>query len=160
MSWQTETTEIVRYLVGDSSETTYTDEQIQKNILIAARIVVQEISFDTNYTINVSTTTLTPDPMDLDTDESKSFVNLICLKAACMILNSEYQIYSKQSFRITDGPSTVDGTAVAKNLLILAQDRCKEYSSYKINYVMGNMNGGTAVLTPTTSQYVNPRVFN
>lgn len=160
MSWQTEITEIVRYLVGDSGETTYTDSQIQKNILIAARIVTSEISFDTDYTISVANTTLSPDPTELNTDESNGFINLVSLKASCMILFSEYQIYSKQSVKIVDGPSSIDGTSVAKNLLMLSQDRCAEYSSYKIQYSMSSMNCGTAILTPTTYDYVNPRIFN
>jgi len=160
MSWQTEITEIVRYLVGDSSEVTYTDQQIQKNILIAARMIVTEVFFNTIYNINVSTLTLDPDPTDSSEDESKALINLISLKAACMILSSEYQIYAKRSVKIVDGPSSIDGTSIAKNLLDLSKDRCNQYSSYKMQYSMGSMNGGTAILTPTTSQYINPRVFS
>lgn len=157
MSWTEELVTMVRYMVGDSASTTYTDTQIQKNILIAARIVNNEVGFPKLYTIDVFSGSILPDPTDDEVD--KWFVSLVSLKAACMILTQEARIYSLQGVKIVDGPSTIDTSQIAKNLIELAKDRCKDYEKHKLQFAMGD-SYGFVISTPTTIPYLNPRVFN
>lgn len=157
MSWTQEIVTIVRYMVGDSESVIYTDNQIQKNILIAAQIVKNEVSFSNQYYIDVFGGSIVPDPTEGTKDEW--FVSLVSLKTACMILNQEARIYGMQAVKIIDGPSTVDTSQIAKNLAELAKERCKDYEKHKIQFAMGE-SYGFVISTPTTIEYLNPRAFN
>lgn len=157
MSWTEEIVTIVRYMVGDSESVVYTDTQIQKNILIASQIVKNEVSFYKPYFIDVFGGTILPDPTEDEKDEW--FISLVSLKAACMILTQEARIYSIQGIKILDGPSTIDTAQRAKNLIELAKERCKDYDRHKIQFAMGE-SFGFVISTPTTIEYLNPRVFN
>jgi hypothetical protein len=158
MSWTQEIVTIVRYMVGDSESVVYTDNQIQKNILIAAQIVKNEVNFPKAYFIDVFGGTITPDPTEEEKDQW--FVSLVSLKTACMILTQEARIYGIQSIKIVDGPSTIDTSQRAKNLMELSKERCKDYEKHKMQFAFGDSAGGFVISTPTTIEYLNPRVFN
>lgn len=157
MSWTEEIVTIVRYMVGDSESLVYTDTQIQKNILIAAQICKNEVNFSKSYFIDVFGGNILPDPTEDEKDEW--FISLISLKAACMILTQEARIYSIQGVKIMDGPSTIDTSQRAKNLIDLAKERCKDYDRHKMQFAMGDYSG-FVISTPTTIEYLNPRMFN
>jgi len=156
MSWQGEMITIVRHLVDDVDQTnyTYSDERLETTILVAAQIVVLELTFENTYVIDVEQCTLTPDPTDPTTslataNKDDGFINLVSLKAACIILGSEFKANGLKAVRVSDGPSSVDMTAIAGNLKFLYENACKKYEEYKMNFVAGNINGGgQAILSP------------
>lgn len=149
MSWQGEMITIVRHLINDVDEDnyTYSYDRIEKTILVAAQIVSTEVDFNNVYTINVENSTLSPDPALL-TAKDDSFINLVSLKAACIILGSELKTYSLQSFTVSDGPSSINMGAVATNLQFLYTNACDKYEQYKFNYLAGVNGGGKAILSP------------
>lgn len=170
MSWQGEMTTMVRHLVNDVDSTnyTYTDERLETSILVAAQIVQTEVDFENTYIIDVEQCYLNPDPTDPATglataDKDDPFINLVSLKAACIIYGSEMKTQSLNAVRISDGPSSIDCTAVAANIKFLYQYACEQYDEYKFNYAAGNNAVGKAILSPyspgsdVVTRYTNDR---
>jgi hypothetical protein len=149
MSWQSELTTIVRHLIDDTdiSNPTYTDCRLETAILVSARLLLLEADFEQTYTVNVDQCLLSPDPTTSGA-EDEGFINLLCLKTACIILGNEAKAKSRQAVKITDGPSSVDSTKVAENLLKMHEKMCEAYEDYKFNFTAVNNNVGKAILTP------------
>jgi len=155
MSWQGEMTTIVRALISDVDPTnyTYSSERLETTILVAAQIVLVEVDFENTYTVDVEQCYLTPDPTDARTglataNKDDAFINLVSLKTACIIMGSEFKTQGLNAVRVTDGPSSIDYTAVAANIKYLYEYACKTYEEYKFNYAAGNNAVGKAVLSP------------
>ena len=73
MPWQNEMTLIVRHLVNDldSSNYTFTDDRLEESVLVSAQLASLEIDFESTYTIDVDSLTLSPDPTtSSDKDDS------------------------------------------------------------------------------------------
>lgn len=155
MSWQGEMTTIVRQLVNDVDPTnyTYSDDRLETAILVAAQIVQTEVDFENTYVVDVEQCHLVPDPTDPSTglstaDKDDVFINLVSLKAVCIIMHSEYKTQAMCAVRVSDGPSSIDYTSIAANLKGMHEQACKNYEDYKFNYVSGTAAVGKAVLSP------------
>jgi len=148
MSWQTEISTIVRYLVDDTSTApTYPDIRIETTILVAAQLVITEISFEQSYIVNVEQCQLTPDPTTSSARDD-GFINIVALKAACIIAGSEYKVHALSSVKVSDGPSSIDMSSIADHMKTLYQTLLTRYEDYKINFSSNNSNVGQAVLGP------------
>lgn len=147
-SWQGEMITILRHLIDDTNSDSYTYgyDRLETTLLVAAQIVSLEVTFGKTYTIDVEDGVLTPDPTTATRDDS--FINLACLKAACIVLGSELKTYSLKSIRVTDGPSSIDMSSIATHLKFLYTNACEKYEQYKFNYISGVNVGGKAILTP------------
>lgn len=155
MSWQGEMITMVRTLVSDVDPTnyTYSNERLETSILVAAQIVLTEIDFENVYTVDVEQCYLSPDPTDPATglvtaNKDDAFINLVSLKTACIIMGSEMKTQALNAVRVTDGPSSIDYTAVAGHIRFLYEFSCKAYEEYKFNYAAGNNAVGKAILSP------------
>lgn len=155
MSWQGEMSTIVRHLINDVDSTnyTYTDQRIETSILVSAQIVLSEVDFENTYTVDVEQCYLNPDPTDPTTglatvNKDDGFINLVSLKTACLILGSEMKTQALNAVRVSDGPSSIDYTAVAGHIKYLYEFSCKQYEEYKFNYAAGNNAVGKAILSP------------
>ena len=145
MAWQTDSVQIIRTLIHDvdPSAYVYTDERLEEVFVISAYNIITDIVFDTTYTITISTNTISPTPAS-----DKYFMNLVSLKAASIILFSEYKTASNSAVKVVDGPSTIDYTAVSKNLKELYNNAMEQYEQMKYRYHTGEGSGGIVVLTP------------
>jgi hypothetical protein len=141
---------ILRVLIDDVSGNTYEDADLKNIIAVAAGFVKQEISLDTVYTIDYSTPAITPDPTD------ESFINFTALKSAIILVRGEMKDGSSNSFRITDGPSTIDLSSRFKSMKDYLDTLLEQYDSDKINYTMNGSVGGyrAIITTPTTEEYL------
>lgn len=155
MSWQGEMATIVRHLVNDvdPDNYTYSDSRMETAILVAAQIVCAEVDFETTYLVSVEQCTISPDPTDpsdalADANKDDGFINLVCLKAAVIILGSEYKTQSLNAVRVTDGPSSIDMSMVAQNLRYLYDAMVKLYDEAKFALKVGNGAIGKAILSP------------
>ena len=155
MSWQGEMTTVVRTLISDidPSNYTYSNERLETSILVAAQIAMVEVDFENTYTVDVEQCYLSPDPTDPRTglttaNKDDPFINLVCLKTACLIMGSEMKTQALNAVRVSDGPSSIDYTAVAANVKFLYEYACKTYEEYKFNYAAGNNAVGKAILSP------------
>jgi hypothetical protein len=148
MSWKTEIGTIVRHLIDDTGDSpTYPDHRIETTILVASQLIQTEINFENIYSIRVEQCTLSPDPCLL-ADRDDGFINLVALKAACIILAAEYKSQGLSSVRVMDGPSSIDLSSAATHMKHIYDTLCERYENYKLNFAAANNNVGKAVLSP------------
>ena len=140
---------ILRYLINDvdSSKYTYSDHRIETTLLVASQLVTLEVDLLNDYTINVETCTLTPDPTETGTRDD-GFINLVCLKASCVMVGSEIRSEASNAISIKDGPSSIDLRGVTGTLAVLYKDLSEKYEKTLLNYKTGNSVGGQAILGP------------
>jgi len=155
MSWQGEIVTMVRHLISDVDPTnyTYSQDRLETAALVAAQIVQLEVNFEQTYTIDVEQCYLSPDPTDPTTsitlaNRDDIFINLVALKTACLIMSSELRTYGLSSISVTDGPSSINYTAVAGHIKTLLDYAKQAYEDYKFNYKAGNACNGKAILSP------------
>lgn len=158
MSWQGQMGTIVRYLIDDvdPSNYKYSDHRIETTILVAGQLTQMNVTFSQEYNINVENCQLTPDPTS-PTNEDKAFINLICLRAACIIIGSAIRSESGNAISIKDGPSAIDLRGVTQTLTVLYKDLCEKFDQQLLEYRAGNSIGGQAILGPYSpgSDYVS-----
>jgi|TARA_R110000744_G_scaffold45950_1_gene101856 hypothetical protein len=142
MPWQNEMTIIVRHLVNDLDSTNYTfsDDRLEESILVSSQLSILEIDFEQTYTIEVDTSSLSPDPTN-SSNKDDSFINLVSLKTAQMLIGSELKTHSLQAVAMRDGPSSIDLRGIVAGLKILFDDINRRYeeavTQYKLNGVVG-----------------------
>jgi len=153
MSWQNEMARIVRFLVNDLEGDSYTDARLEETILVAAQLMYANIDFDNTYTIDVDTLALSPDPTDATKDDW--FINIVCTKAACIILGSEAKTMAAQSYAIKDGPSTIDTRGAYQATQQMYKDMGDKLDKMIVDYKAGNSIAGHAVSTPYTQERIN-----
>ena len=148
MSWQTEMTSLLRYVINDTDATTreYTDERLQNLIVTSAQLTFGVVDFPRDYTISVANSGITPDPTTGSRDNG--FINLVILRAACVLAQGDYRASTNKAIVIKDGPSAVDprGMVAAKKELI--DSACKRYEEAEFEFRLGNSNAGEAIIGP------------
>ena len=141
---------ILRVLLDDVGETKYEDQDLNRILVVSASLVKQEISFDVTYTIDYSLLSISPDPVD------EAFINFVALKAAIILVRAELKDISSNSFRIQDGPSTIDTTMRNKSYKDFLDSLLEQYDRDKISYAMNSSVGGyrAVITTPTTEERI------
>lgn len=152
--WKLECTEMVRHLINDVSDTPiYSDSRLYRLLVISALQMSQEVSFNTTYTIDISLGTISPDP-SAEATKDNAFINLLCLKAAVILLDGEVRYYSINSIQVSDGPSSINTTARSNFVKSAAQMMYDKYSQMKMLHQAGE--AGAAILTPYTVSSLSP----
>jgi hypothetical protein len=150
MTWQTEITPMVRYIIGDIGTTqTYTDAKIQNAVLISAQLMAKDVDFGKTYIVDVGNSGISPDPTDTERDDA--FISLVSLKTAWLIANSELRTYALTGMKVTDGPSTIDTTSMATQMKNVAAAASKAYNDAVKQYMLGNAIGAKIVTGPYTT---------
>ncbi len=150
MAWETTMVLMVRSLIGDmGSPPVYEDARIQTSIVVAGVIASQEYQFDTEYTLDLSTPDITPDPTDPSTQDDL-FVALVTLKAACILSINTYQTATGRAIRVQDGDTSVStGEGLKGYSDILKNGPCASYQQLLKSAGWKNSSGGgIAVLSP------------
>lgn len=164
MAWSTEMVTILRFLINDTAATPeFSDSRLQQTLLVAAQLVQTDLQFNTAYSVNVSLTTLSPDPTDSGTRDD-IFINLVELKAACIIDRGKLRTNADSAFKITSDNDTIDTSGVSKAYADLIKlGYCQAYQDAKEAYKFENRIAGEAILTPFKTLYANlycqPRTF-
>lgn len=160
MSWQRDMTEIIRVLIGDMEDPyKYSDDRIERLILVSAYQVIQDVDFSTNYVISISSAEITPSPIPCNSNSDIGFVNLVTLKAAMLMIQGEVRIAASSSIKIIDGPSQIETKGrydAIKGLLDYLSD---QYDRAKMDYTLGVACPVVAITTPTTNENVPPGLF-
>tara|TARA_R100001244_G_scaffold76646_1_gene60854 strand:- start:259 stop:759 length:501 start_codon:yes stop_codon:yes gene_type:complete len=145
MSWKVDLVVMLRSLIGDLDHAKYTDERLKQVIVVGAYNVLNDADFSNDYTVSVSSVSISPDPIvQKDTD----FSVLSVFKSACILLGSEVKTESANAISIKDGPSAIDLRGVTQNLNTLYNDICKKYDELLKNYQYNNTLVGQAILGP------------
>lgn len=149
--WKIEIVRILRNLIGDLTATLYTDERLAELIVVAAMFVNKEISLTIEYTINVTTLKICPDPCS-DSIRDESFINLIALKAACILDQCYARQASRQGVAVRDSIGiSIDNRGSLSAALALLKDLgyCKAYEDTKLEYELDRQAiAGRAILSP------------
>lgn len=151
MSWTTETVVILRTMILDLDDSPrFQDSRLEQILLVAAFQVNVEADFTNDYSINIETSTLSPDPTDSG-NRDDSFINLMTLKAACILdrglasLAAGTAIYSKEFNSSLD----LRGIAQARLNVLQKGGWCKVYEDALIDHsVNSNQVAGAAILGP------------
>lgn len=149
MAWTDDMTTILRVLVADPASTTYTDDTLQQTLVVAAFQVIQQVTFDQAYTLSISNVTIVPDPT-LTATQDDSFVNLVTLKAACIVDRGAAITAANQAIFVRDGSSTIDLREILKGkLALLAKGWCAVYEEARLEFLTNKQSvAGAAVMTP------------
>jgi hypothetical protein len=149
MSWHDMIPDMIRWLVNDLDGSTYSTGQIEQVIVIAAQFVQNDVDFDNTYTLNIATRAITPDPTTPSIDDG--FVNLVSIKAACIILTGECKKAAVETFRVVDGFSTIDTKGRYNALKEQLDEMCDNYNNAKLQHQAGSNSPGESVLAPYTT---------
>lgn len=142
--WQTEMVRIVRYMIDDLDGSSYSDSRLEETVLVAAQLMKHEMEFNNTYTVDVDTLSLSPDPTSGVKDDA--FINLTCMKTACMILKAEVKAESLKAVVVRDGPSSIDLSGRYAATKDRAERMCEAYEQAKMQYQLGNSRAGQAVV--------------
>ena len=149
MAWQNEMSIILRHLVNDldSSAYTFSNDRVEETILVASQLVLHEIDFENTYSVDVDSSSLSPDPTS-SSNKDDAFISLVCLKSAYILLGSEIKPHALNAISLKDGPSSLDLRGIVQGLNILFADITKRFDEAKIQYQLGNSIAGQAILGP------------
>lgn len=154
MAWEDDATEILRMLTDDYGTTSrVSDDNLLRALLVAAFQVNREVDFDTAYSINLTAQSISPSP-----SADEAFLNLMTLKAACMLDRGAAITAANRAIAVRDGSSSVDLRGIAKARLEIAQKGgyCKAYQEAREDFIReqagidrtGATTAGRAVLSP------------
>ena len=144
-AWKTEMTSLFRYVINDVDETTreFTDERLCSLLVSSAHLTLGVVDFPSDYTVDIPNSGISPNPTN-DT----SFVNLVVLKAACLLATGEYRSATNQGIVVRDGPSSVDPRAMVTAKKGMMDSACANYQKAELEYRLGNSKAGEAIIGP------------
>ena len=163
MAFFDEAIPMVRVLINDLGATlTYSDDRIEELLCVAAKMMLTEtLDFDYDYTVVVSTHTISPDPI---TVADNAFFNFVCLKAACIADISTYRTKSAIGGLIAKmGPAMLDTKEYLKGFLDILNTEggpCKAFEQLKKEFMFGNANICKVILSPFVSNDFDPQTLN
>lgn len=144
--WKDDMVVMLRTRIDDLGDTpNYSDTRLQQMLVVAARDVVREIDFDTDYTINIGVPDFSPDP---SSSGDYDFENLVTLKAACILARGVHKSKAMQALLIKDGPANVDGRGLASAIKEWCDSLCKEYENASLSFRAGSRLVGRAIIGP------------
>ena len=150
MAWNIDMVLMLRSIIGDLDKTKFTNERLKQILVIGAYNVYNDASFSTEYTIDVGSVTISPDPIS-ETDSD--FVTLTVYKSACILVGSEVKTESANAISIKDGPSAIDLRGVSGSLNVLYKDLCQKYEDMLNTYRYEKSDGGVPACTAVLSPY-------
>jgi hypothetical protein len=157
MSWNDSGIKMLRVLLNDNGTTlTYSDNRLEQLLIVAAIYVKQDLTFDVNYSINIMTHSISPDPVDTG---DNAFLNFTVIKAAC--LADIGQVRTKAlvaGISARCGPVSLDtGSHLVGFKELLSVGPCAMYEALKTDWQYSHSNIHHAILTPFISNNFDPR---
>ncbi len=160
MAWQDEAIPMLRVLINDfGAEPLYTDARLTDILIAAAYIVNQEVQFETDYQVVMSTKVITPDPV---TEEDDYYLSMIILKGACIADQSTYRTKALlEGVKAALGPATLSITGHLNGFAkILEIGACKTYQEIRDNTSLGtNALNVRAILSPFVGNHFDPSIL-
>ena len=146
--WKVEMTSLLRYVINDTdaSNREFTDERLCSLLVTSAQLTQGVVDFPRDYTIDIANSGISPDPIAGAKDNG--FVNLVILKAACLLAAGEYRASTNKGIVIRDGPSSVDARGLVAGKKEMMESSCKKYDAAELEFRLGNSNAGEAIIGP------------
>lgn len=152
ITWQHDCIELLRVMINDLSDTEpiYSDSRLARVLVVAAFQLNTEVDFTQEYTIDLSQQLISPDPTDLEGQtRNDNFVNLMCLKAACIIDTGSAVLAAQNAMSVKDMVFQADLRGVADSTLALLKEGwCKTYKEVVDDYLYGTTTACAAVMGP------------
>jgi hypothetical protein len=155
MAWNTDLVLITRVLISDvATPQTYVDEYIERVLITAGIMVDADFPFSYDYTYDISTLTISPDPV-LSSDSA--FMALIPLKAACILTQGEFKQALGQGIKVRDGDSSIDTSVSFRGYRdILEMGPCAAYEKLKWSLLASGEAVGDGVGKAVLGPYRSP----
>ena len=145
---------VLRVLINDTeSPNTYSDGRLEKMLVVAARYTDMEIDFDRDYTIDIGTPDISPDPMASGAaGDDEIFANFVILKAACVADQSPFRTKAlMEGVKAKIGPAVLETMGHSKAFLELINNGpCAAYAALKWEHELGGAQACKAILSPFT----------
>lgn len=155
MSWQTEMTRILRHMIFDlNTPPTYADSRLQEALVVAAQLVVQDLDFSQQFVPDLDLLDIQPDPtlrVGVPPTRDDSFINLTCMKAACMTDRGQASQAIAQAVTVRDGSSLIDLRAIAEGRIAILNKGgwCAAFDEARTQYLLSKSHvAGAAVMGP------------
>lgn len=148
--WKEEAVVILRNILQDVNEEKYKTCDLEQLLLVSAFMLLQEADFEQDFVVSIKKKTISPDP-SAEATKDESFINLMCLKAACNLNQGKALNEASNAFSGKDGFSSFDFRGVADSLikLLLKGGWCAIYEKQLENYILGKDSvAGMAVMGP------------
>ncbi len=150
INWEVGCVELLRVMINDLEDSpTYSDGRLKRLLVSAAFQVVQAATFAQVFSVDLVEQTITPDPTDEDTIDNH-FVELMCLKAACIIdMGKAIKAAGKAVSGMDMKAVSFDLTGVSDAAIeLLKSGYCSSYKEILTDYVYGTGNLGQVVMGP------------
>lgn len=160
MAWQDEMVPMLRVMVNDISSVTYVDDTLEQTLVVAAFQVKNDLA-EFQFFVDMANVSISPDPT-IGISKDDSFVNLVCIKAACIIDTGSAALAATQAIYVKDGTSTIDlRGSLEGRLALLSKGWCSIFKDARMSYQMQSLEAaGSVVMTPFrlfASSYSNLR---
>ena len=160
MAWQDEMIITTRVLINDlDTPYAFSDARIEQILVVASKYVQFDVNLDYPYVIDVVNKTITPDPT---TNNDTIFTSLICLKASCIIDESNLRTRAAlEGIKTTLGPANLSfGGSLAGWQAILDRGPCAVYDELTSHWDVKNATAWSAILSPFVNNRFDPRYLN
>ena len=157
MSWTVEIPLMIRVLIDDLSNTpTYSDERLLQLISVAARYVLLDIQLSVDYSIDITSPQITPDPV---VSQDTLFVGLVCLKACCLIDQSSLRTKAAlEGITASLGGARLSARGTLAGIqMILKNGPCATYSELTEHWDTAQATYCTAILSPFVGNKFYPQ---
>lgn len=129
------------------------DATLAKLVAAGALQASRGSTFVNEYVVSIASPSIEPDPT-LEATRDDAFVNLACMKAACVLDRGRAAVAAGQAIAVVDGRSSVDlrGVASARSNLLRSGGWCQAFRDAKLEHDLGASSAaGTAIMTPFRS---------
>lgn len=156
MAWKTEMTLAFRHFIDDLDEDspTYSDTRIQELLIVAGQSVIADADFITDYSADVDELIFTPDPTDRDIGRDEAFIQLVLLKAACILHTSSLRQAAGRAIDVKDGNVSISFKGEYTGRSDIAKNACKEYVDTLYAYQIGSFAPSRIILGPLSSDRI------
>lgn len=151
MSWEPSSTEILRVMINDLETTpTYSDDRLMRVLIVAGYQVLRIVDFPQNFVVDIQEQTIVPDPTDIvNQTNNDDFIDLMCLKAACIIDTGTASLAAQSAVAGKDLVSSWDLRGVAASTLaLLEKGWCATFEEAIDNYLNNHGIVSAAVMSP------------
>lgn len=151
-TWDQVAIPILRTIIDDVASTTdYSDAELKTLMVRNAYIMVFEIDFNTQYTVDVINEKITPDPHQ---NSDTAFINLLIFKSVCTLARAIAKKAAHKSITVKDGQAVYSGRDAANFLKLWADDYCKKYEDMRKQFTMSsNMGTYSKMITGPYNPY-------
>jgi hypothetical protein len=145
--WSDDMVLILRTLISDmDTPPKYSDDRLKKLLLVSGQFVQTENIMPVYYTISTSAITITPDPTADVRDDA--FINLTCLKSACLLASSSLLGNSANGISVIENNYKFDNRGKFTNMQSTVTTWCEAYKEAQWENANQNRCPGRAIIGP------------